>query len=173
MKRTLVALVEDKPGTLNRVASLFRRRAFNIESLTVGHTEREGISRMTIVVDSERTDSRKVEQNLEKLIHVLCVQDATEQAAVMHDLAMIKVRTSEGARAEIMQVVSTFGGRILDIGLETLMVEATAPDDQIDRLVEVLRPFGIEEMVRTGCVAMVRERGGNAGREQEETQWPG
>ncbi|MCK5245407.1 acetolactate synthase small subunit [Candidatus Bipolaricaulota bacterium] len=173
MKRTLVALVEDKPGTLNRVASLFRRRAFNIESLTVGHTERKGISRMTIVVDSERTDSRKVEQNLEKLIHVLSVQDVTEQAAVMHDLAMIKVRTSEGARAEIMQVVSTFGGRILDIGLETLMIEATGPDDQIDRLVEVLRPFGIEEMVRTGCVAMVRERGGNAGRKQEETRWPG
>ena len=156
MKRTLVALVEDKPGTLNRVASLFRRRAFNISSLTVGHTEQEGMSRMTVVVDHSRTDTRIVEDNLRKLIHVVRVQDVTEEPAVMHDLAMIKVRTSEGTRAEIMQIVSTFGGRIVDIGLETLMVEVTGPDDQVDRLVDVLRPFGIAEMVRTGRVAMVR-----------------
>jgi acetolactate synthase-1/3 small subunit len=156
MKRTLVALVEDKPGTLNRVASLFRRRAFNISSLTVGHTEQEGMSRMTIVVDHSRTDSRIVEENLRKLIHVVRVRDVTEEPAVMHDLAMIKVRTTEGTRAEIMQIVSTFGGRIVDIGLQTLMVEVTGPDDQVDRLVDVLRPFGIAEMVRTGRVAMVR-----------------
>lgn len=156
MKRTLVALVEDKPGTLNRVASLFRRRAFNISSLTVGHTEQEGMSRMTIVVDHSRTDTRIVEDNLRKLINVVRVRDVTEEPAVMHDLAMIKVRTSEGTRAEIMQIVSTFGGRIVDIGLETLMVEVTGPDDQVDRLVDVLRPFGIAEMVRTGRVAMVR-----------------
>ena len=172
MKRTLVALVEDKPGTLNRVASLFRRRAFNIESLTVGHTEREGISRMTIVVDSRRTDSRKVAQNLQKLVHVLSVQDVTGHSAVMHDLAVIKVRTSDGSRPEVMQVVHTFGGRILDIGLETLMVEITAPEEEIDRLVEVLRPFGIKEMVRTGRVAMVRECGGKETDEEEERRWP-
>ena len=173
MKRTLVALVEDKPGTLNRVASLFRRRAFNIESLTVGHTERNGISRMTIVVDSKLTDSRKVEQNLMKLVHVLSVEDVTDRGAVMHDLAVIKVRTSEGARAEVMDVAKTFGGRILDIGLRTLMVEITAPEEQIDRLVEVLRPFGIEEMVRTGRVAMVRERGDVRARKEKVTRWPG
>jgi len=156
MMRTLVSLVEDKPGTLNRVVSLFRRRAFNIESLTVGHTERPGVSRMTIVVDSARTDSRKVEQNLQKLVNVLSVEDVTDHAAVLRDLAVIKVRTAEGTRSEIMQVVSTFRGRIIDVGLETLVVEATGPDEEIDRLVEILRPFGILEMVRTGRVAMVR-----------------
>jgi len=156
MKRTLVALVEDKPGTLTRVASLFRRRAFNITSLTVGQTEQQGMSRMTIVVDHSLTDSQKVKENLRKLVNVVRVQDVTDEPAVMHDLAMIKVRTSDGTRAEIMQVVSTFRGRIVDIGTETLMAEVTGPDEQIDRLLDVLRPFGIVEMVRTGCVAMVR-----------------
>jgi acetolactate synthase-1/3 small subunit len=164
MKRTLVALVEDKPGTLTRVASLFRRRAFNIASLTVGRTEQEGMSRMTIVVDHSLTDSQKVKENLRKLVNVVRVQDVTELPAVMHDLAMVKVRTSDGTRAEIMQIVNTFRGRIVDIGLETLMAEVTGPDEQIDRLLEVLRPFGIVEMVRTGRVAMVR----NGGRKSED-----
>ena len=92
MNRTLIALVEDKPGVLNRVASLFRRRAFNIESLTVGHTERPGISRMTIVVDSDRTDAQKVAQHLYKLVNVIQVDDVTEQPAVVRDLALIRVR---------------------------------------------------------------------------------
>lgn len=164
MKRTLVALVEDKPGTLTRVASLFRRRAFNITSLTVGQTEQKGMSRMTIVVDHSLTDSQKVKENLRKLVNVVRVQDVTELPAVMHDLAMVKVRTSDGTRAEIMQIVSTFRGRIVDIGLETLMAEVTGPDEQIDRLLEVLRPFGIVEMVRTGRVAMVR----NGARKSED-----
>ncbi|MDD5263288.1 MAG: acetolactate synthase small subunit [Candidatus Bipolaricaulis sp.] len=164
MKRTLVAWVEDRPGTLNRVASLFRRRAFNIESLTVGHTEQAGTSRMTIVVDGVRTDSRKVEQNLRKLIHVLRVEDVTERPAVLHDLAMIKVTTSNGTRSEVMQIAETFGGRIVDVGLETLVVEATGPDERIDRLVEVLRPFGIAEMVRTGRVAMACDEDSRSGR---------
>jgi acetolactate synthase I/III small subunit len=170
MKRTLVALVEDKPGTLNRVASLFRRRAFNIESLTVGHTERPGISRMTIVVDGEPRDSHRVQQHLDKLIHVLLVQDVTDEAAVLHDLALIKVCTSDGTRSEVMRIADTFGARILDIGLQTLMVEATAPEDHIDRLVRVLQPFGIEEMVRTGRIAMVREP--STPYSKEETEWP-
>lgn len=164
MKRTLVALVEDKPGTLTRVASLFRRRAFNITSLTVGQTEQKGMSRMTIVVDHSLTDSQKVKENLRKLVNVVRVQDVTELPAVMHDLAMVKVRTSDGTRAEIMQIVSTFRGRIVDIGLETLMAEVTGSDEQIDRLLEVLRPFGIVEMVRTGRVAMVR----NGARKSED-----
>ncbi|MCD6141555.1 acetolactate synthase small subunit [Candidatus Bipolaricaulota bacterium] len=167
MKRTLIARVADKPGVLNRIASLFRRRAFNIESLTVGHTEAPGISRMTIVVDSTRTDAEKVAQNLEKLVDVISVEDISDRAAVMRDLALIKVRTPDPrTRSELMQLVDTFRARVVDVGLESLIVEATGTEEKIDGLVEVLRPFGILEMVRTGRVAMVRgnndtKQGGN------------
>jgi acetolactate synthase-1/3 small subunit len=160
MDRTLVAWVEDKPGVLNRVASLFRRRAFNIESLTVGHTEEPGVSRMTIVVDSERTDAEKVVQHLYKLVNVIKVEDVTEQPTVMRDLALIKVRASNGDRSEVMQIVETFRARVVDVGLDTLTVEVTGTEDKIKGLFEVLRPFGVEEMVRTGRVAMVRGSNG-------------
>ncbi len=157
MKRTLIALVDDEPGVLNRVTSLFRRRAFNIESLTVGHTGQPGISRMTIVVDSSRTDSEKVAQHLCKLINVVRVEDITEQASVSHDLALIKVRAEGGkTRPEVMQIVETFRADVVDVGLDTLIVEVTGSEEKLDGLVEVLRPFGILEMVRTGRVAMVR-----------------
>ena len=162
MKRTLVALVEDKPGTLNRVSSLFRRRAFNIESLTVGHSERQGMSRMTIVVDGTRTDSALVEKNLRKLVNVSSVEDVSDRPAILHELALIKVRTADGRRSEVMQVVEAMDGRVIDIGLETLLVEVTGLDEKVDRLLEVLRPFGIAEMTRTGRVAMVREAGATA-----------
>ena len=156
MERTLIAWVEDKPGVLNRVASLFRRRAFNIESLTVGHTEQLGISRMTIVVDSDRTDVQKVAQNLYKLVNVIRVEDVTDQPAVMRDLALIRVRTNNGSRSEVMQLVDTFRARVVDVGLNTLMIEVTGTEEKVEGLVEVIRPYGILEMVRTGRVAMVR-----------------
>ena len=161
MNRTLVALVEDKPGVLNRVASLFRRRAFNIESLTVGHTEQPGVSRMTIVVDSGRTDAQKVAQHLYKLVNVIQVEDVTERPAVVRDLALIRVRANSGTRSEVMQIVDTFRARVVDVGLETLMVEVTGTEEKVEGLVEVLRPFGVVEMVRTGRVAMVRGGDGN------------
>lgn len=160
MNRTLIALVEDKPGVLNRVASLFRRRAFNIESLTVGHTEHPGVSRMTIVVDSDRTDVQKVAQNLCKLVNVIWVEDVTERPAVVRDLALIKVRANGGVRSEVMQIVETFRARVVDVGLDTLMVEVTGTEEKVEGLVEVLRSFGIVEMVRTGRVAMVRGSNG-------------
>jgi len=157
MQSTLVVLVEDKPGVLNRVASLFRRRAYNIESLTVGHTEQPGVSRMTIVVDGAQTNVDMVVQNLYKLVSVIQVHDVTETPAVMRDLALIKVNADSGAsRAEIMQIVETFRARVVDVSLQTLMVEVTGTDDKISGLVDVLRPYGIVEMVRTGRVAMVR-----------------
>jgi acetolactate synthase-1/3 small subunit len=163
MKSTLIALVEDKPGVLNRVASLFRRRAFNIESLTVGHTEQAGVSRMTIVVDSTRTDTQKVVQNLYKLVNVIEVEDVTEEPAVMRDLALIKVKANGGGtRSEVMQIVDTFRARVVDVSLGALMVEVTGNEEKIDGLVDVLRPFGIVEMVRTGRVAMVRGGNGKA-----------
>ncbi len=160
MNRTLVAWVEDKPGVLARVASLFRRRAFNIASLTVGHTEETGVSRMTIVVDSHRTDVDKVAQNLRKLVNVIRVEDVTESQCVIRDLALIRVRANSGTRSEVMQLVETFRARVVDVGLDTLMVEVTGTEEKVDGLVEVLRPFGIAEMVRTGRVAMVRGSNG-------------
>ena len=155
-KQTLIALVEDKPGVLNRVASLFRRRAFNIESLTVGHTEQPGVSRMTIVVDSEQTEAERVTANLYKQVNVIQVEDISNAPMVSRDLALIKVNTLANRRSEIMQLVDVFRARIVDVGNDSLIVEITGVEDKIDGLVDVLRPFGIVEMVRTGTVAMAR-----------------
>jgi len=160
MNRTLIALVEDRPGVLTRVASLFRRRAFNIESLTVGHTERPGISRMTIVVDSDRTDAQKVAQNLYKLVNVIRVEDVTERPIVTRNLALIKVGANGQTRSEVMQIVDTFRARVVDVGLDTLTIEVTGTEEKVEGLVEVLRTFGIMEMVRSGRIAMLR--GNNA-----------
>lgn len=156
MKHTLVALVEDKPGVLNRVASLFRRRSFNIESLTVGHTHEANVSRMTIVVDTELTAPHLVEANLFKLVNVIDVHDVTHAPTVMRDLALIKVKADAGARAEIAQLADIFRAKIVDVAPDSVMVEVTGDEDKIDDLVELLRPRGIIEMVRTGQVAMVR-----------------
>ncbi len=156
MKHTLVVLVEDKPGVLNRVSSLFRRRAFNIESLTVGHTDRPGISRMTIVVDSDQADAERVTAHLYKLVNVLNVADLTGAPSVSRDLALIKVGANSANRSEVMQFVDVFRARIVDVANESLVVEITGTEDKIDSFVDVLRPFGISEMVRTGIVSMAR-----------------
>jgi acetolactate synthase-1/3 small subunit len=153
---TLVALVEDKPGVLNRVASLFRRRAFNIESLTVGHTEEYGVSRMTIVVDSNQTDAERVVANLYKQVNVIQVADLSAAPMVSRDLALIKVSTPASRRSEIMQLVEVFRARIVDVANDSMIIEITGAGDKIEGLVDVLRPFGILEMVRTGVVAMGR-----------------
>lgn len=156
MQHTLVALVEDRPGVLNRVASLFRRRAFNIESLTVGHTEQPGVSRMTIVIDSNQTNAERVTANLYKLINVIHVADLATAPAVSRDLALIKVSVTPANRAGAMQLADVYRARIVDVTNESLIVEITGTEDKIDSFVEVLRPFGIIEMVRTGIVAMSR-----------------
>lgn len=159
-QHTFVAYVEDKPGVLNRVASLFRRRAFNIESLAVGHTDQEGVSRMTIVVDTDDDGARRVEANLYKLVNVLRVDDVTNRPTVTRDLALLKVDASANKRSEIMQLVDVYRARIVDVTNESLIVEITGTEDKIESLIDVLRPFGIIEMVRTGLVAM--SRGANA-----------
>ena len=160
MHHTLVAYVEDKPGVLNRVASLFRRRAFNIESLAVGHTDQPGVSRMTIVVDSDELGARRLEANLYKLVNVLRVEDVTNEAAVVRDLALIKVAANSQTRAQVMQLCDVFRARVVDVTNESLVIEITGTEDKLDGLMEVLRPYGIIEMVRTGIVAM--RRGPNA-----------
>jgi acetolactate synthase I/III small subunit len=156
MQHTLVVLVEDKPGVLNRVASLFRRRAFNIESLTVGHTDRPGISRMTIVIDSDQTDAERVTAHLYKLVNVIQVADLTTAPSVTRDLALIKVNATSANRSEVMQFVDVFRARIVDVANDSLVIEITGTEDKIESFVDVLRPFGIREMVRTGIVAMAR-----------------
>ena len=156
MSSTFVVYVEDKPGVLNRVASLFRRRAFNIESLTVGHTDTPGVSRMTIVVGTDRDGARKVEAHLYKLVNVLRVDDVTSTPAVYRDLAMIKVNATPETRSHIMQLVDVYRARIVDVAPDSLMVEVTGTEDKIDSLLDVLRPYGVIEAVRTGRVAMAR-----------------
>lgn len=142
---------------LNRVASLFRRRAYNIESLTVAHTEKEGVSRMTIVVDGRRTDAGKVALNLKKLVDVIQVDDITDRPAILHDLALIKVRIRDRqARSEILRIADTFQARVVDMCPDSALVELAGSERKIDTVVEAVRSHGILEMVRTGRVAMVR-----------------
>ena len=156
MRHTLVAWVEDRPGVLARVAGMFRRRAFNIISLTVGHSERPGLSRMTIVVDTERLDADLVEANLRKLVDVVDVHDITSRAAVRREFAFIKVRADSASRIEIAQLAEIFRAKIVDVGLDSVIVEVSGDEEKIDRLIEVLSPKGVLEVVRTGCVAMER-----------------
>lgn len=154
--QTMVLYVEDKPGVLNRVASLFRRRAFNIESLTVGHTDLPGVSSMTIVVEADDDIAQRVEANLYKLVNVLRVENVTHTPSVARDLALIKVRANIENRAEVLQVCDVFRARVVDVATEALIIEITGLEEKIDGLLEVLKPFGILEMVRTGRVCMTR-----------------
>lgn len=156
MFHTIVALVEDKPGVLNRVASLFRRRAFNIESLTVGHTETPGISRMTIVVNSDQVSVERLMALLYKLVNVIQVSDLTAMPAVTRDLALIKVNANSENRMHIMQIVDVFRARIVDVTNNSFIIEITGDEEKIEGFIEVLRPWGIIEMVRTGMVTMAR-----------------
>jgi acetolactate synthase I/III small subunit len=156
MLTILAVYVDDKPGVLNRVASLFRRRAFNIESLTVGHTERENESRMTIVVDTDEGGARRLEANLYKLVNVRRVENITAVPSILRDLAMIKVATTAESRTHIMQLADVFRARVVDVAPDSLVIEITGSEDKIDGLLEMLRPYRVMEMVRTGRVAMAR-----------------
>lgn len=154
MHHTLVALLQDRPGVLNRVVSLFRRRGFNIESLTVGHSETPGVSRMTLVVDAP--DVEQVVKQLYRLIEVLKVSDVTDEPTVERETAMMKLHAPGPSRAEIVALASAFGARVLDTGLSTMIVELTGAPAKVETFIEVLRPFGIKELSRSGRMAMVR-----------------
>jgi len=156
MKHTLSVVVENQPGVLTRVVTLFRRRGYNIDSLAVGRTENPAISRITIVVEGEEDVIEQVTKQLHKLIEVIKINDITEEPSVERELALIKVRADNTSRGEIMQIVDIFRARIVDIGRNSLIIEATGDENKVDAIEESLRPFGILEMVRTGKVALVR-----------------
>jgi acetolactate synthase-1/3 small subunit len=156
MLHTFAVYVDNKPGVLNRVSSLFRRRAFNIESLTVGHTETPGVSRMTVVVDTDEYGARRLEAHLYKLVPCRRVDNITAAPSISRDLALIKVAATGAARTDVMQLVDVYRARIVDVSPESLVIETTGTEDKIDSLVEVLRPYGVIELVRTGRVAMAR-----------------
>ena len=156
MLHTFAVYVDNKPGVLNRVASLFRRRAFNIESLTVGHTETADVSRMTVVVDTDEYGARRLEAHLYKLVPVRRVDNITRKPVIARDLALIKVAVSGESRTHVMQLVDVYRARVVDVSADSLVIETTGTEDKIESLIDVLRPFGIIEIVRTGLIAMVR-----------------
>jgi acetolactate synthase-1/3 small subunit len=162
-KHTLIALMEDKPGVLNRVSNLFRRRNYNIRSLSVGHSETQDISRMTVVVDGDNRVVEQVVKQLSKLINVTDVLDVTDKPAVIRELALVKVKAGAGKRSEIIELAQDFRGRIVDVGPDSMTVEITGAEDRVNSLVSLLRPYGIEELARTGRVAMVRSGDGSNG----------
>ena len=155
-RHTLVVQVEDQPGVLNRVVSLMRRRSFNIDSITVGHSETPGVSRMTIVVVGEDAEVEQVGKQLYKIVEVLKVTDLEDENCVARELALIKVAAKAQTRGEILQIAQIYGARVLDASPSTLLIEATGSEEKIDSLLAMVRGYGIRELVRTGRIAMVR-----------------
>ena len=153
---TIISLVQDKPGVLARVASLFRRRGFNIASLAVGHSEEPGLSRMTFVVDGDQYTVDQATKQLDKLVDIVKVSDISEADLVARELALIKVSITDQTRSQIIEIVQLFRAKIVDVGNMSLVVETTCEEAKIDALIELLQPFNITELMRTGRVAMVR-----------------
>ncbi len=161
---TYVLHVEDKPGVLNRVSSLVRRRNYNIESLTVGHTGTPGVSRMTVVVDADPEAAARIEANLYKLVHVLRVENVTAIPTVYRHLALVKVAATVESRTQIMQLADVFRARVVDVAPDSLIIEITGTDEKIDGLLEILKPFGLLEVAKTGCLAMSRGKSARTAR---------
>lgn len=155
-KHTIVALVEDRPGVLNKIASKWRQRGYNIESLAVGHSETPGISRMTFVVDASNTDVDQVIKQLYKIIEVAKITDITHDEVVSRELVLIKVKATASTRGAIIEICDMFRAGIVDVAPDSLIVETTGIEDKIEAMIEMLRPYGIRELVRTGRVAMTR-----------------
>jgi acetolactate synthase-1/3 small subunit len=155
-RHTITALVEDKPGVLNRISSMFRRRGFNISSLAVGHSEIPNLSRMTFVVEGDNMVVEQVTKHLHKLIDVVKVTDMSDESTVTRELALIRVRANVQSRSEIMQIVDIFRANIVDVAPDTLIIEVTGDEDKVDSLQHLLREFGVLEVMRTGTIAMTR-----------------
>ena len=159
---TIVALVEDKPGVLNRIASKWRQRGFNIESLAVGHSEIPGLSRMTFTVDGATHDVDQVTKQVFKVVEVVEINDITGEDVVARELALIRVGTSDQTRGPIMEIASIFRASVIDVGVDSLILEVTGTEDKIEALYELLLPYGVMELMRTGRIAMQRGGAGQA-----------
>jgi len=155
-RHILVVIVLDRPGVLNRVASLMRARNFNIDSLAVSRTDREGLSRMTLTLHGDDVAVEQATKQLYKLVDVLKVQDVTAEPLVEHELAFVKVRVTDANRAEVIKIVELSRGRVVDLSAESVIIEATGTEAEVDALVALLRTYGIKELVRTGAVVMAR-----------------
>ena len=155
-KHTLVALVEDRPGVLNRMVSLFRRRGFNIESIAVGASEIPHLSRMTIVVNGSAATIEQVRKQSDKIVSVIKISDITDEDTVTRELALIQVKATPETRSEIIQIVDIFRASIVDASPDSMVIEVTGDEDKVNSLFKLLRAFGIKEMNRTGRVAMTR-----------------
>ena len=155
-KHVLVALVEDRPGVLNRVSSLFRRRNFNIDGIAVGHSSQPNLSRITIIVSGDDAEVEQARKQLDKLVEVVKIIDITNYSNVVRELALVKVKATHATRSEIIQVVDIFRANIVDVSNDSLMIEVTGDGEKIDSLLELLRGFGIREIARTGIVALTR-----------------
>ncbi len=153
---TLSALVENKPGVLSRVAGLFTRRSFNIDSLAVGETENPDYSRMTIVVEGDDKTVEQVKKQLNKLIPVIKVSDLTDDESVDRELAMFKVSATPDSRGEIMQIAESFRANIVDMGTSSIVVEVSGDTDKVEAMEDMLQQFGIKETVRTGRISLAR-----------------
>lgn len=153
---TVVALVEDRPGVLNRITSRWRQRGFNIESLAVGHSETPGLSRMTFVIDATTTDVEQVVKQVDKLIDIVHIEDISHRPTVSRELVMVKVKSTPETRSSVLQIVDIFRANIVDVTAESLIVEATGDEEKLDSLIQLLQEFGIIELCRTGRVAMQR-----------------
>ncbi len=166
---TIIALVEDKPGVLNRIASKWRQRGFNIESLAVGHSEKAGLSRMTFVVDAD-TNAEQVVKQLDKLVDIVDVRDVSHEDIVAREMAMIKVRSSHENRSQIIDLAEVFKADVVDVAPDSMIIEATGEEQKIDSLVALLKDFEIIELVRTGKVAMLRGSAVAHPHEEEEEE---
>jgi acetolactate synthase-1/3 small subunit len=154
--RLLSVLVENKPGVLQRVASMIRRRGFNIDSLSVGPTEDETVSRMTIAVHVGRQQAEQATKQLAKLVDVITIDDITGLRNVAHELVLVRLHAPQGERTEILNMVSIFRGRVVDVAASSVIVEVTGSTEKIDNFIELMRPYGIKELTRSGAVALVR-----------------
>jgi acetolactate synthase-1/3 small subunit len=155
----LVAIVVDKPGVLNRVSSLMRARNFNIDSLAVSRTDREGLSRMTISLRGDDVAVEQAAKQLYRLIDVLKVQDVTAEPTVEHELALIKLRVTDANRGEVLKVIELARGRVLDVATEAVIAEVSGTEAEVDAFIAIVRGFGVKELVRTGAVVMARGAG--------------
>jgi acetolactate synthase-1/3 small subunit len=158
---TIVALVEDKPGVLNRIASKWRQRGFNIESLAVGHSEIPGLSRMTFTVDGAKHDVDQVTKQLFKVIEVVNITDITADDVVARELALIRVSATPNNRTAIIEIAQVFRANIVDVAHDSMVLEVTGDEDKIEALYELLLPYGVKELMRTGRIAMTRGGAGD------------